>query len=96
VASRVGGIPELVESGVSGVLVDPDRPATLADALVDLMDRPEWARALGAAARARVVERHGFDRMVAQFERLYLTELGRRAAGVDVPSGSHVPDRRVS
>ena len=96
VASRVGGIPELVESGVSGVLVDPDRPATLADALVDLMDRPEWARALGAAARARVVERHGFDRMVAQFERLYLTELGHRAAGVDVPSGSHVPDRRVS
>lgn len=96
VATRVGGIPELVESGASGVLVEPDRPATLADALIDLMERPEWGRTLGRAAREVAEEQHGFDRMVAQFERLYLVELGHRALGVDVLSGSHVADRRVS
>ena len=95
VACRVGGIPELVETNSSGVLVDPDRPATLADALIDLIDRPEWARTLGRAARERAEDHHRFERMVAQFERLYLTELGNRVFGVDVLS-SHVSDRRVS
>jgi starch synthase len=84
VASRVGGIPELVESGISGVLIDPDRPATLADALIDVIERPDWARSLGRAARDRAVERHGFDRMVGEFERLYLTELGKRSVGAEV------------
>lgn len=96
VASRVGGIPELVESGVSGVLIDPDRPATLADALIDVIERPAWARSLGRAARDRAVQRHGFDRMVDEFERLYLTELGKRSVGADVLSGSQVVDRPVS
>jgi glycosyltransferase involved in cell wall biosynthesis len=96
VASRVGGIPELVESGVSGVLIDPDRPATLADALLDLIERPDWARSLGRAARDRAVERHSFERMVGEFERLYLAELGKRSVGADVVARSHVADRRVS
>jgi glycosyltransferase involved in cell wall biosynthesis len=81
VASRVGGVPELVESGVNGLLVEPDRPDALASAMLDLMRRPQFASALGVAARQRAVQQFSFDRMVAGFEHLYLTELGTRAVG---------------
>jgi glycosyltransferase involved in cell wall biosynthesis len=96
VASTVGGIPELIDSGVDGILVEPDRPATLADALVDVMDRPEWARVLGRAARERAEDRHGFDRMVARFERLYLTALGARAQSFEAVRTAQLPGRRAS
>ncbi len=79
VASRVGGVPELVESGVHGLLVEPDRPEQLAASLLDLMNRPQFAFAAGRAARERAVGRFSFDRMVSGFEHLYLSELGRRA-----------------
>jgi len=54
VASRAGGIPEAVEDGVSGLLVEPGAPGPLADALVSLLRDPDARRRLGAAARARV------------------------------------------
>jgi glycosyltransferase involved in cell wall biosynthesis len=96
VASRVGGIPELIDTGVEGVLVEPNDPAVLADAVIDLMDRPEWARVLGRAARERAEDGHGFDRMVARFERLYLTALGQQALAFDALRPARVSDRRVS
>jgi glycosyltransferase involved in cell wall biosynthesis len=79
VASRVGGLPELVESGVNGILVEPDRPEALAASILDLMNRPRFASGLGCAAREQAERRFSFDRMVSGFEHLYLSELGRRA-----------------
>jgi L-malate glycosyltransferase len=79
VACRVGGVPELVESGAHGLLVEPDRPDALAASILDLMNRPQFAFGLGHAARERVEHRFSFDRMVSGFEHLYLSELGRRA-----------------
>jgi glycosyltransferase involved in cell wall biosynthesis len=81
VASRVGGVPELIESGVNGLLVAPDRPAELAAAVLDLIARPQVAGALGVAAREKAERQFSFDRMVSGFEHLYLSELGRRAVG---------------
>jgi len=77
VATPVGGIPELITPHVNGELVPPDDPHALADCLLDLMERPVYARALGAAARAHVEQRYSFDRMVSSFETLYLTQLER-------------------
>ena len=54
VASRVGGIPELVRHGIDGLLVRPGDPAALAGALNEVLTDPALAAALGAAARARV------------------------------------------
>jgi glycosyltransferase involved in cell wall biosynthesis len=73
VASRVGGIPELVADGVTGHLVPPGDPEALAAALLDLLDHPERAAAFGNAGRARIAREYSFERMVMQFETLYLT-----------------------
>ena len=62
-----------------GLLVEPDRPAALAAAVLDLMDRPQFASGLGRAAREKAERQFSFDRMVSGFEHFYLSELGRRA-----------------
>lgn len=54
VATRVGGTPEVVEDGVSGLLVPPEDPAALATALVTLLGDPPRRAAMGAAGRDRV------------------------------------------
>jgi glycosyltransferase involved in cell wall biosynthesis len=79
VACRVGGLTDLVEHGRTGLLVPPDDPAALADALDALVRSPGTARTFGGAARAEVAARYSYDRMVAGFEELYVTEL--KAAG---------------
>ena len=83
VAARVGGVPELIESGANGVLIDADAPDQLASAVIDLVDRPAHARALGRAARQTVVRRFTFDRMVAQFEELYRSALRDRVPAAE-------------
>ncbi len=75
VATRVGGIPEVVRDGVNGRLVPPDDPAALAGAVVALMDDPAQAYALGQAARLDVERHYTIDRMVERFEQLYLAEI---------------------
>lgn len=51
VASRVGGLPEIVEHRRTGLLIEPDDPRALADAVIELLSDPEAARALGEAGR---------------------------------------------
>jgi glycosyltransferase involved in cell wall biosynthesis len=79
IASRVGGIPELIDSGVDGVLVNADVPEELAAAIGDLIDRPSLAAALGRAARVKAEQRFGFAPMIAGFTGLYLDALEGRA-----------------
>jgi L-malate glycosyltransferase len=76
VASAVGGLLDLIDDGETGVLVRPDDPIALADAIEALVLSPEHAAALGLAAREHVTRRYSFDRMVRSFEDLYLTHLG--------------------
>jgi glycosyltransferase involved in cell wall biosynthesis len=62
VSTRVGGIPELVEDGVTGLLVEPGDDDGLAAAILELLDDPARAEAMGAAGRARAFAR--FDARV--------------------------------
>ena len=71
VATTVGGTPEVVEDGVTGTLVPPDRPDRLAEAIARFLGDPGSARAAGAAGRRRVLERFSAARMVAETEALY-------------------------
>ena len=71
VASRVGGIPEVVDGGVTGLLVPPDDPASLADALNLLLRDPGRAEALGLAGRERAVSEFSWTMVAAQTAGLY-------------------------
>jgi glycosyltransferase involved in cell wall biosynthesis len=76
VATRVGGIPELVEDGRDAVLVPPGDAAALAGAIGRLLDDPAERLRLGSAASARQTEKYSFDEMTRQVESLYLELLG--------------------
>jgi glycosyltransferase involved in cell wall biosynthesis len=64
VATPVGGIPTLVEDGVTGLLVPTGDPGALREAITRLVGNPALRRKLGAAARARVQEVASWDRVV--------------------------------
>jgi L-malate glycosyltransferase len=71
VATRVGGIPEVVEDGVSGLLVPAGKVDALATAVQRLLDDPAGRRALGQAARQRAQETFSADRIVPRYIELY-------------------------
>ena len=71
VGSRVGGIPEVVADGVTGLLVPPDDPDALAGALNALIGDPERARAMGRAGRERAVAEFSWTAVAAQTADLY-------------------------
>ncbi len=71
VASAVGGILEVVEDGVTGLLVPPARPDELAAALRGVLADPEQARAMGRAGRRRVEERFSWASVAARTEQVY-------------------------
>ncbi|HVY60846.1 MAG TPA: glycosyltransferase, partial [Planctomycetota bacterium] len=61
VATAVGGVPEVVEDGVTGLLVPPAQPGRLADAVGRLLASPELRAAMGEAGRRRAAERFAHD-----------------------------------
>ena len=88
VASNVGGIPELIAHERNGLLVPPGDAAALAAGILRVLQRPDEAAALAAEGRHTVEERYSFDRMVREFERLYLDECAARLSNT-FPLPSH-------
>jgi glycosyltransferase involved in cell wall biosynthesis len=80
VASRVGGIPEFVEEGETGLLVEPRDPAALAGAIVRVLSDHALAGTLGRNGRALVRERYCVDVMVRRVEDLYEEGIAAREA----------------
>ncbi|MBK7976727.1 MAG: glycosyltransferase family 4 protein [Deltaproteobacteria bacterium] len=76
VAYGVGGIPEIVRPGVTGVLCEPGDPYDLACEVIGLLGDPARAASWGAAGRARVKERFGLDRHVSDLDIIYRGILG--------------------
>ncbi|MEW5928713.1 MAG: glycosyltransferase [Gemmatimonadota bacterium] len=87
VATRCGGPEEIVEDGVSGVLVPARDPAALADALHALAGDPERRARMSRAGRARVERRFSTEAMVAGYEAVYRDALGI-AAGAPTPGAA--------
>jgi glycosyltransferase involved in cell wall biosynthesis len=71
VATNVGGIPEAVMDGETGILVPPRRPDRLAEALLALLNDPERAARMGKAGRRRVVDAFPLGKMVREVEEMY-------------------------
>lgn len=62
IATTAGAQREFIDNGVNGLLIPPDNPAVLADAITRLCDSPALRRQLGAAARETVIDRLSFSR----------------------------------
>lgn len=80
IATRVGGNAELVEEGVTGILIAPDDEEALARRLLDYSRDPALARSHGAAGRARVEARFSLEVMVDSYTQTYDHLLGIRRA----------------
>lgn len=81
VATNVGGNPEIVRPGVTGLLVEPGEPRELATALGELLADPERARSMGRAGRALAEERFSLRAMVGAYCDLYREVVQGRAGG---------------
>ena len=85
VASRVGGVPEQVTDGETGLLVEPGDPDELAAALARLNHDPELRRRLGAAARARAERAFDLEPFRRAHVELYSRELASRRLPAPIP-----------
>jgi glycosyltransferase involved in cell wall biosynthesis len=82
IASRVGGIPDIIEDGVSGLLVPPADPQSLATAIERLVGDPAFAQRVTAAGRERLRTHFSWDVIVAKWDAVY------RSVSTGVPVAS--------
>jgi glycosyltransferase involved in cell wall biosynthesis len=71
VATRVGGVPELVVDGENGILVSPKDSKAIAEAVLYLLNNPERAREMGMTGRRRAIEYFNLERCVQGHEEMY-------------------------
>jgi glycosyltransferase involved in cell wall biosynthesis len=96
VATRVGGIPDLIDDGVHGLLVEPQDPAGLGDAIARVLEDPEQGRRMGEQGRERRRREFDIDVMVENLEDLYLrlfaaTRRGRREMPIGTGAATTPP-----
>ena len=82
VATRVGGVPDVVEEGVDGFLVEPGDLEAIADRLGRLAADPELRARMGAAGRERVLPRYAVERLIDDVDGLYRSLLARKGVAV--------------
>jgi glycosyltransferase involved in cell wall biosynthesis len=78
VASKIGGIDEIIEHGVSGLLVDKDDIGTFAKSIIELAGDPQRRKTIGLAAKKRVQSLFQWDSIAGSYERVYQEALNRR------------------
>jgi glycosyltransferase involved in cell wall biosynthesis len=78
VATRVGGVPDVVRDGIDGYLVEAGDTEAAADRLAELARDPELRARLGAAGNAHVRERYSVERLVDDVDRLYRSLLAAK------------------
>jgi glycosyltransferase involved in cell wall biosynthesis len=79
IATRVGGLPESIVEGVTGLLVPPRDAGTLAEAIAKLVHTPALAAAMGEQGRARVLQDFTLEKMATENESYYYELLGASA-----------------
>jgi len=89
VAATTGGaLPEVVEGGVTGILVPPGDAPALAEAIRTLLGDPDLRRRMGQAGRERVLERFSWRKAALQTEAVYREVLGGHRASVPEPAAA--------
>lgn len=70
VATRRGGLPEIIEHEQNGLLVEAERPEEIARAISRLIDNPQFSRRLALNARQRAAKQFGYERFITEFRTL--------------------------
>lgn len=78
IASHVRGLNELVRHGETGLLVEPGNPASLADAMRQLLEMPELAEQMGLAGLQLAETAYGWENCVGRYEEIYTSLLSRQ------------------
>lgn len=92
VATRVGGVPDLVVDGETGLLVEPQDPPSLAAAIASLLQNPARARAMGEAGRERQLREFSIEATTRKVEELY-EELYAAAVANGAHTAQEMPSR---
>ena len=71
IATAVGGVPQVIDDGTSGFLIDVDDEATLSERLTDLLEAPELREELGRHGRDQIVHKFGLDRTISPIIDIY-------------------------
>ncbi|MFN7177516.1 MAG: glycosyltransferase, partial [Thermaurantiacus sp.] len=95
VATRHGGIPELIEDGVTGLLVPERDPVALANAVARLLDAPEIWPDLTQRARAAAEQAYGIPAVAERIDAVYKEAVARRDAARRGPPRRQMPVRRA-
>ena len=85
VATRVGGLPDSIIDGKTGILVEPSNPASLAEGILQMLREPERAKQYGCAGRERMLTRFTLRHTANDLAALYAQALHRRSAGYRTP-----------
>jgi L-malate glycosyltransferase len=78
IATAAGGNLEIINDGVTGLLVPPRDPHALARAMLRVLENPELAAALACAGQRYVEQNFGFEQLIAKTSELYSELLERR------------------
>ncbi len=71
VATRVGGLPEVVRTGITGILAEPESPGSIAHAIATVLAMPDVGRSLGLQGRRLVEQEYGWDQVAARTVEVY-------------------------
>jgi glycosyltransferase involved in cell wall biosynthesis len=90
IATRIAGIPALVEDGVSGLVVDAGSPEAIRAAVLRLVENPELRLEFTRAARAKVEDSHSFADRIGREVAIYDKLLGRQPRGFAAGTGAEL------
>ncbi len=79
VGTRVGGIPELIQDGDTGIVIEPANPLALAEALTSLLHDEDVRRSMGRKGRERVLALHTMERMIDQTQQVIIEAVNEAA-----------------
>ena len=71
IATRVGGLPSLIDDGVNGLLVEPRDPEGLSKAMSRCIEAPDWARMIAQRGRQTIIERYSMKAYLKKLESIY-------------------------
>jgi glycosyltransferase involved in cell wall biosynthesis len=77
VATRVGGVPEIIDDGKNGIIVPPENASALADGILSLLREPQHAYEMGKSGRGRIEQEYAAGVVVRRLEHLYENLLQR-------------------